>query len=330
MASEFRPTIPAPQAGLSLAPLRSIFTLRPGAHTVQPPEEGATAATRSPTSRLTLLGLGLGVAVVGAGCVAWFWAGKPPSKRTAEVPAVYVNGAPREKVTGHGKAQRWAKVPVTVKIDSSVEALGPGALAAVQSGFGAWIASDASLPDLSFDTTSGLTPKLEPDGVNAIIVAPIEFKGHKQDLALTISFVDDKTGRIRESDIIINSKKALAVVAGGDEAGCQDSYDLQSVLAHEAGHFFGLGEDHDEVATTMFYKTGKCDLGKRDLELPDRTVMTQLYEKAAPEADADEDVGGGCGGATIARRGPAGTGTLGVIGMLLAGAVALGTRRRRR
>ncbi len=248
--------------------------------------------------------------MLGAGCVAWFWAGKPPSKRTAEVPAVYVNGAPREKVTGHGKAQRWAKVPVTVKIDSSVEALGPGALAAVQSGFGAWIASDASLPDLSFDTTSGLTPKLEPDGVNAIIVAPIEFKGHKQDLALTISFVDDKTGRIRESDIIINSKKALAVVAGGDEAGCQDSYDLQSVLAHEAGHFFGLGEDHDEVATTMFYKTGKCDLGKRDLELPDRTVMTQLYEPA-PEADADEDVGGGCGGATIARRGPGRQGNAG-------------------
>lgn len=321
MASDFRPTVPAPRSTFSVAPILSIFTLRPKAHTVKPPED--TART-SPTRRRTRVALwGLAAVLTGTTAFgAWHFA-KAPKRARHEAPAVYVNGAPKEKHSAHGKVQRWGAGGLTLKVDASVESLGPGAVAAVQSGFGAWIASDATLPSLTFDTTSGMTPKLAPDGVNAVMVAPIEIAGHRHDLALTVTFVDEGTGRIIESDVIINSKMDHAVLAGVE--GCDGKYDLQSVVAHEAGHFFGLGEDEEDQSTTMFYKTAKCDLGKRDLEVPDRTVMAGLYLQPAPEGEADGDTGGGCGGATIAGRGS--PGPFGVAGVVIAALISL--RRRR-
>ncbi len=334
MASDFTPTVPAPRKTLSVAPILSIFTLRPKAHTVQPPGEGdAAAAASQPTRRRTRVALwSLAAVLTGTSALAAWHFARPPKAQRHQAPAVYVNGAPKEKVSSHGMPQRWGAGGVTVKIDASVEALGPGAVAAVQSGFGAWIASDATLPSVTFDTTSGLEPKLKPDGVNAVIYAPIEIPGHKHDLALTITFVDEATGRIAESDVIINAKKKHAVLAGAE--GCEGKYDVQSVIAHEAGHFFGLGEDDEDQSTTMFYKTSSCDLAKRDLEVPDRSVMAQLYLQpvpaggGSPEANVgSEDKAGGCSVATLAGRGsPC---SLGVTGVALAGLLGLGLRRRR-
>ena len=332
MASDFTPTVPAPRKTLSVAPILSIFTLRPKAHTVQPPGEGdAAAAASQPTRRRTRVALwSLAAVLTGTSALAAWHFARPPKAQRHQAPAVYVNGAPKEKVSSHGMPQRWGAGGVTVKIDASVEALGPGAVAAVQSGFGAWIASDATLPSVTFDTTSGLEPKLKPDGVNAVIYAPIEIPGHKHDLALTITFVDEATGRIAESDVIINASKKYAVLASAD--GCESKYDVQSVIAHEAGHFFGLGEDDEDQSTTMFYKTSSCDLGKRDLEVPDRSVMAQLYLQpvpaggGSPEANVgSEDKAGGCSVATLAGRGS--EGGRGVIGVALA--ALLGLRRRR-
>ncbi len=279
------------------------------------------------------------LALSGLGLLGWQLA--RPAEPGRALPLVFVNGAPEQKTTERGKPERWANVPVKVKLDASLEQLGPAASSAVQAGFGAWIATNATLPSLSFDTTSGAKPSLEPDGVNAVMFAPIELAGHKKDLALTISFVDAESGRILESDVVINAKKSFGILGGGESQhhgdddgdddfdahevpGCDGAYDLQSVVAHEAGHFFGLGEDHDDAATTMFYKTGKCEIRKRDLEPPDRTVMVRLYEHPAPESAA-ADTGGGCGGASVARREvPAGQAALVVVLGLMAWA-----RRRR-
>lgn len=328
-----RPSTLAPSPNHSIAPILSIFTLRPRSVTLKPSVRPAVRSRR--TAVLVAL-----LALSGLGLLGWRLA-RPPAPDPA-LPAVFVNGAPKEKTTDRGKPERWANAPVTVKLDASLAKLGAGASAAVQAGFGAWLETDASLPPLAFDTTSGAKPSLEPDGVNAVMLAPIELSGHKKDLALTISFVDAETGRILESDIVINAKKPLEILgegasshhAGSDDdadgfdaheaPGCDGTYDLQSVVAHEAGHFFGLGEDHEDPATTMFYKTGKCELHKRDLEPPDRTVMVRLYQQPAPESAA-ADTGGGCGGARVARgEAPAGQAAL-VLALV---ALAWGRRRR--
>lgn len=308
-----RPSVAAPRQGLSIAPVSSIFTLRPRAQTVKPPEpESKSRAVR--WAPLLLV-------AAGAGALGWYFT--RPDRQETKVPVVFVNGAPEQKLSDQGQPERWGDLPVTVRIDAAFAKLGPGAVSAVQSGFGAWVASDAKLPALTFDSASGLVPKLEPDGVNAVIFAPIDIPGHKTDLAITISFVDAASGRILEADVIVNAKKKYAVLgaegaaspgepAGSDDdddsehahevEGCQYQYDLQAVLAHEAGHFFGLGEDRDDLANTMFFKTGKCEIKKRDLEPPDKSVMTALYLQPAPAAEASADTGGGCGGASVVAR----------------------------
>lgn len=326
-----RPSTLAPSPTHSIAPILSIFTLRPKSVTLKPSVRPVVRPRRTVffVALLALSALGL---------LGWQLA-KPPEPDRG-LPVVFVNGAPKEKTTDRGKPERWANAPVSVKLDASLQKLGPGASSAVQAGFGAWLETDASLPPVTFDTTSGAKPGLEPDGVNAVLFAPIELAGHKKDLALTVSFVDAETGRILESDIVINSKKPFAVLGGGasphhgdddddgfdahEAPGCDGAYDLQSVVAHEAGHFFGLGEDHEDPATTMFYKTGKCELRKRDLEPPDRTVMVSLYRHPAPESAA-ADTGGGCGGASVARQ----DAPLWQVALMLALTAAAWVRRRR-
>jgi hypothetical protein len=213
---------------------------------------------------------------------------------------VLLNGAPQRKQTESGAVQRWASgAEISLAIDASVEQLGPGAREAVMQAFGAWLGSGARLPKLRFDVRRGATAKLQRDGVSSVLVGPIDIAGHEHDLAITIGFADTISGRITEADIIINSDNPVAVlspVSAPDErdgpgnrplsaSACEGRYDLQSILTHEVGHFFGLDEDGEDEHATMFYKTGKCDLRKRDLGEPDSSTMSALY---ATELKLDE------------------------------------------
>ena len=92
----------------------------------------------------------------------------------------------------------------------------------------------------------------------------------------------------------------------GEAPGCKGWYDLQAVATHEAGHFFGLDEDLHEAGSTMYFKTAKCELRKRDLDTPDRSVLTTLCAGAPPTGDpaAATDTGAGCGGGSIVTRAP--------------------------
>jgi hypothetical protein len=247
------------------------------------------------------------------------WALSPNSER-GTTPLVLLNGAPRLRVSESGTAQRWARdKAVTVVIDQSIEALGSGAREAVIESFGTWLGSGAKLPELVFDARSGLRPKLERDGISAVVYAPIEVAGHRNDLAITIGFADAESGRIQESDIIINSTRKFAVLKkpsplsrsgeaasehaastlhGDDPAedsaasNCDQRYDLQSVLTHEVGHFFGLDEDEEDGTATMFFKTERCDLEKRDLGAADSATLVELYSS---DEEADETKApGGC------------------------------------
>jgi MYXO-CTERM domain-containing protein len=181
-----------------------------------------------------------------------------------------------------------------------------------------------------------------PNGKSEVMYGPITLAGHEKDLALTVTFSDPKTGEVIESDMIFNSKHpygllpykasagdAASAMTPVDSAVCEQRYDLQSVATHEAGHFFGLGEDFDAKPATMFYTTGRCETNKRVLQASDETTMTALYlsnDMSASSDDAESDAKG-CGGARIGQGK-----TDGVVPMLslagLLGFVALRRRRR--
>ena len=49
------------------------------------------------------------------------------------------------------------------------------------------------------------------------------------------------------------------------------------MATHEAGHFFGLGEDYTDLAATMYVTTAPCDVHKRVLTDDDTSTLAALY-----------------------------------------------------
>lgn len=232
-------------------------------------------------------------------------------------------------LTRHGIPQRWFTNEVTIVVDESLRKLDPNARQAVERAFVEWLSSGSNLPNLIFAEGHGLTPSLKPDGLSSIMYAPIDIEGHQDDLAITIGFADDSTGEINEVDIVINSTQPFAILnesaaplshvscAGSVEPNsCAYHYDLQSVMTHEAGHFFGLAEDRDNNSATMFSCTSRCETHKRKLTRDDLASIASLYEVKSRAT---------CDGASLAgTREPAG-----FTGLFLLSAFALLGRRRR-
>lgn len=259
-----------------------------------------------------------------------------------------VSGSPVLKKSSDGDSVRWHAPKATVYLDASLDAVSSHARDAVQDGFGTWLSSGAKLPDLSFDSTKGATFGQTPNGKSEIMYGPITIPGHEDNLALTITFSDPKTGEVLEADMIFNSNHPYALLpgaGGSDDKGseqnhlgttsansgsnCSQQYDLQSVATHEAGHFFGLGEDYDVKTATMYYTTGRCETNKRVLLTSDETTMDSLYVagETGGASDPSTDTGKGCGGARI---GQGKTGTEASLLSLLGLLGFVSWRRRRR
>jgi hypothetical protein len=239
------------------------------------------------------------------GCVALVGAVLGGSRVThlpvAEPVAHVVSGTPGIRATTSGKNERWADGRVTIVIDGSVRALGESADDAVKAAFGAWAASDASLPALMFDVRDEHGHAAR-DGVNRILVAPITLAGHEKDVAVTIAYANDATGQILEADIILNAAypfRAVDEVSDDSSHGkdCGLRYDVQNIMTHESGHFFGLGEDLTDPKASMYFRSAPCETHKRNLTESDRGTMASLYkvtESSPADPSAPPPAAGGC------------------------------------
>ncbi|MDB4998826.1 MAG: hypothetical protein JWM74_6258, partial [Myxococcaceae bacterium] len=262
-----------------------------------------------------------------------------------------VSGKARTKTTSTGATEKWAaNKPVTIVLDGSLDDLGPNARTAVRDAFGTWVASGVGVPALTIDNQKA-SGRAARDGVNRILVGPITLAGHEKDVAATIAYADDRTGAIVEVDMIFNSKYAFGVV-GADgtsddtksndddsksKSTCKKDYDLQNIATHEAGHFFGLGEDMDDDKATMYFRSATCEITKRELTAPDREAMTSLYPMRTSGTEdmngnvpgdgssADGAKSGGCG----ARVAPVTSSRNDAAFALFAVALAVAARRRR-
>jgi hypothetical protein len=230
------------------------------------------------------------------------------------------------------RPQRWFRPEVVVVIDASVEQIGPEAKLAVQHAFGEWLATGTELPALAFADGRDIAPSLDPDGVNSVVYAPIEFEGHRDDLAITIGFSDDETGEITEADIIINARQPFSTLSAPwtatrthscngeiESARCEHRYDLQNVLTHEVGHFYGLGEDEGDRTSTMFSCTSPCETHKRHLGPTDVELISKNYTSGNDQSRAA--MGCSVGPQPLAPLGA------GFLACALAGLAALGRRR---
>lgn len=284
------------------------------AHTVKPRSaafsstSGALAKRQLPIEIILLALSSAALGLGGAASVAHFRARPAPLMQI-------VSGNPALKKGSDGASVRWHSAKNKIYFDVSLDSAGAHAREAVQQGFGTWLGSGAKLPGIDFDSTKGAQFGQVPNGKSEVMYGPISLAGHENDLALTVTFSDPKTGEVVESDMIFNSRHPYGVLSNkatdanksavdaSDNVNCDLRYDLQSVATHEAGHFFGLGEDFDAKTATMYYMTGRCETNKRVLSNSDETTMDALYVESDPLGadDPSASTAKGCGGARIGQ-----------------------------
>ena len=308
------------------------------AHTVKPSVQAPNAEFALPRERtlsfkiIALAAASAGLGLAGAASLSQLRA------RPAPIPQI-VSGTPALKKGADGENVRWHSAKSKVFFDASLDDAGRYARDAIQLGFGTWIGSGAKLPGVEFDTTKNAHFGQVPNGKSEVMYGPISLAGHENDLALTVTFSDPKTGEVVESDMIFNSRHPYGVLSYQETqsgktstesehaSACDQKYDLQSVATHEAGHFFGLGEDFDTKSATMYYTTGRCETNKRVLQNSDETTMSALYVNGRYAVDEASGAAKGCGGARIGQGQTNGSipvlSCLGVLGFVA-------WRRRRR
>ncbi len=282
-------------------------SLAPLTASVPPPSTPPSTPPPAPDSRRTrptLRSSALGVLLASCAAVALLGFSPPESHAERSV------AAPEIKISDSGNPTRWHDPSVEITLDPSLEKLGPGATDAVRLAFATWIETDARTPALSFDTDTKKHGQAKRDGVNRVLAAPITLPGHENDLAITISHVDS-SGAILEADVIINTRHKFLL------DGSRDGYDLRSIATHEAGHFFGLGEDREDANSAMFFKTSKGETNKRTLAPSDVSTLEFLYDQALED---EELAAAGC------SMSPPRSGSLGWLAVLALGLVV--ARRR--
>ena len=289
----------------------------------------------------------------------------------APVPRIEIaSGAPGKRVSSTGEPLRWYQPIVKLHVDDSLRRVVSDPEAIVVRALETWQAVPAEdLPEFEVEATRRARVNLEPDGINAILFAPIEIEGHENDLAITITFSDDVNGAILETDIVVNARYDFAELSDpsfdnpdpqkspedlkepkdfeapndcddwkgkpswdkthafpetihrhDDSELCTGTYDLESLLAHEAGHVLGLGEDTVDPEATMYFRSEPCDTRKRSLTEDDAAAINELYVLESPPGAAPAPT------CSIQRRPPRGHGPDAVFGLSLL-ALALGVRR---
>lgn len=295
----------------------SMLSVPSSASTVAPEDQAPTSAQQAPqkASRRKLWFFAALSAVIG---VASASALRGPAALSSQVHS----GSPGYKQSSSGFELHWQKPSVKIYLDGSLDQIGPGAREAVMQAFGQWAGSDPKLPGLSFDS-GGTSTEPKQDGKSTVSFGRITTPGHEKDVAITVSYSNDKTGEIIEADVILNSLYPMGVLtakpkdqtsptnsdgkghdwngngngrhdhdgySGGEESmDCRNRYDAQNVATHEAGHFFGLGEDPIERQATMFQTIDQCETHKRELATTDVGAVTVLYAK---HMDAEETKAG--------------------------------------
>lgn len=233
----------------------------------------------------------------------------------------------------------------------SIEAAGSADLplstveAVVDASFGEWTDERCSGSGPFFEVARSTEasqcsiPEFNTDGGNTNTIAFIsDWSVRENDpaaFALSTVWHSPTTGEIFDVDMEFNQERGAFGVCPSPR-GCVDgTADLQNVLTHEAGHFFGIG--HSDVTTaTMFPSSSPGEVSRRDLAADDRAGYCAAYpEGRLPTACNFQPIGGqvnecgggdGCG-CSVIRWNSAGLGSL-LPGLAVA-MILLGSRRRR-
>lgn len=213
--------------------------------------------------------------------------------------------------TSSGKAVIWCQASVVVYLDTTHVKNVAGVADAVRSAFATW--NSYGVPTR---VKLVLSPKRLPfdsnDNKNVIRWDTGEWKWASYRVAKTVWRAGANSGCIKEADIILNAKAFKWGVVSKNK-NTKTVFDVENVVAHEVGHFFGL--DHSQQGdATMYATTPLGEIAKRTLSQDDLNGIVYVVKEhnerysiygGSPDSSAgglagESDQLGGCsiGGAT--------------------------------
>jgi hypothetical protein len=160
------------------------------------------------------------------------------------------------------------------------------ALAVVQASAQAW--TDVNTSYFSADVHEWMAPETQPDlefdGQNSVFfdIPGVNFAPGGGVIAFVRSIVDLADGHTLDADMVFNDRdyfqSLTSPVLTPAPAG-QTSVDVQSVITHEYGHYFGL--DHTSVANCTMIPFIVSNTTQRTLELDDRAGISTIFPESA-------------------------------------------------
>lgn len=171
-------------------------------------------------------------------------------------------GVPENSNLDPASNLRWREKKITVSISNSIPAVLGGSISkkdfenSVRENFGTWArATGIEVVFRSVGTSSISAKESGGDGVSLVTIAPttenlLLFGERNTSKSAVTRLFFDGDGFITEADIVLNP------IALFTNDGSRGSFDLDSTLIHEAGHFLGLGHS-DIVGSTMHRHQGK-------------------------------------------------------------------------
>lgn len=199
--------------------------------------------------------------------------------------APVVNGeawAYKLRVNKTGEVLVWSSQVIKLEINTSNVPQVGGAADAVRAGVLTWT-SNGVPHKVNFKETQ--QSSVSSDKRNVVQWVGSDWKYGKEVVGMTVTMYKQSSGTVTETDIVLNARDHSWAV---DPAPGSGHYDIQNVVAHEAGHLFGMG--HSTVQdSTMFATTPVEETAKRSLDADDLAGIAALIQEINSRKPAKAD-----------------------------------------
>ncbi|MCA9530971.1 MAG: matrixin family metalloprotease, partial [Myxococcales bacterium] len=228
-----------------------------------------------------------------------------------------------------GKPLRWDRRCISYSLDARGSTAGPLTLSQidgiVHDSFATWTSVTCDGAPLDFDIQETAEDVLcdqqtfRPSGPNANVIAFVsgdDWTARQYDrnaFAVTTVHHNASTGQIYDVDMELNEQQGPFEICPSPE-GCvpmppkRTPVDLQNVVTHELGHFFGIAHSVVQGAT-MFGSAARGEITKRTLAPDDDDAICSAYPPGSLPETCDftplggfaPDCGSSGGGCSVAR-----------------------------